>query len=106
MTIQQAIEKAIEGGWKPVLWIDIWKAGDTHDLGVVIIYGMEGERVPVLIDRVVLKPDFWQALGKSMGWEAGIDTYPYKNVAWIRKWHYFIDHLAEGKDIESFFEAL
>jgi hypothetical protein len=28
------------------------------------------------------------------------------DVKWKKEWHRFIDHLAEGKDAESFFESL
>lgn len=71
MTIEQTIQKAIGGGWD----------------------------VKVIKETVFFDPQFWQALGKSLGWknEFGPGT-------WLRFWHNFIDHLAEGKSIESFFE--
>ena len=48
---------------------------------------------------VVLDPLFWQCLGKAMGQR----EYQF---SWLAKWHLFIDHLAEGKDPESFFAEL
>ena len=62
--------------------------------------------------------EFWQALGKAMGWENGADldsrwdyvkgktTYHYFNDCWEFYWHRFIDHLAEGKAAESFFKEM
>jgi hypothetical protein len=43
-------------------------------------------------------PDFWKALSTARKWE---DTN-----AWRFHWHRFIDHLADGKDAESFFASL
>ncbi len=65
------------------------------------------------VNAAVLDPAFWQALGKARGWKndprdvlrermgGGIVAPP-----WISIWHRFIDHLAEGKDAESFFATL
>jgi hypothetical protein len=74
------------------------------------------------LEVIFLDPSFWQSLGKALGW---IDAeYPngsimcnsekcdsryceyagYRNP--VDQWHRFIDHLAEGKTAESFFEAL
>lgn len=87
------------GGW----WYK-WKSENE--------YGEEIElENPCCFDHIhyqqslFLDPLFWQALGKGLGWtwegehETGIP-------AWNRVWHSFIDHLAEGKDINSFFEEL
>ena len=101
MDIKTAIEKAVEGGYK------------TGTLGA---FGWE---------RMVLDPLFWQSLGKAMGWDKdkkGNDIFlKVRNFLgrtaiemkakspiefWEYKWHRFIDHLAEGKDAESYFESL
>tara|TARA_R110000868_G_scaffold236293_4_gene490322 strand:- start:590 stop:853 length:264 start_codon:yes stop_codon:yes gene_type:complete len=42
--------------------------------------------------KVLLDPLFWQALKTKEDW---------RNV-----WHDFIDHLADGKDVDSFFNNL
>ena len=91
MTIQQAIEKAREGGWErpapcEIEGIEVYHKGDT-----------------------LLDPLFWQSLGKAMGWKwCPFRHYPHtvECVEWIVQWHCFIDHLAEGKTAESFFETL
>lgn len=73
MRIQQAIEKAIEGGWEGV-------NPKSH---------------------FALEPLFWQSLGKAMGW-----TDNEKVKIWKYNWHDFIDHLAEGKTVEEFFDEI
>lgn len=105
MTIQQAIEKAIEGGYpKPGNFTGTYESPYTSHF---------------------LNPLFWQSLGKSMGWEkatcehhgncidgrSGIHCREWEEnncieKKWLEHWHRFIDHLAEGKDAESFFDSL
>ena len=67
-------------------------------------------------DHTLLDPFFWQSLGKAERWEEPLKIWhiTYKNSGseitltsrWQNEWHNFIDHLAEGKDINSFFEEL
>ena len=89
MTISEAIQKAVEDG---------------YNVG------------PIEVDMVCdnkhahyfQNPQFWQALGKAMGWNK---LAPYelvnKNIPeWHYHWHKFIDHLAEGGDPTSFFNQL
>ena len=101
MTIQQTIQKAIEGGYK---------GGGREFLTADI----ESWRNQVL---VFLDPLFWQALGKILGWEKQFGNYSEKETKrllekgaliprWLYQWHRFIDHLAEGKSVESFFREL
>lgn len=63
--------------------------------------------------EVTSSPLFWQALVPNNQWsklsQLDIDkwqTYNTGNQAWLYYWHRFIDHLAEGKDIDSFFNEL
>jgi hypothetical protein len=51
-----------------------------------------------------LAPLFWQALGKARGW-ANISEIE-GGMGWKNVWLLFIEHLAEGKDAESFFADL
>jgi hypothetical protein len=76
-------------------------------------------------DQLLMSKDFWIGLGKAMGWvhvrctKCNVDVRPWGECecdeeevmpklqeAWLYHWHRFIDHLAEGKDTESFFEQL
>lgn len=91
MKIQQAIEKAKKGWWKPK---KDWHYEDRSAFGV--------ENIIWDLNACFLDPLFWQSLGKAMGWIYLSDTPEH----WKKEWHRFIDHLAEGKDAESFFESL
>jgi hypothetical protein len=70
-------------------------------------------------DSQYLDPLFWQSLGKALGWKHMCSeqnkycAYSVKHDVeciyhkqWLYHWHRFIDHLASGKDINSFFEEL
>lgn len=69
--------------------------------------------------NILLDKDFWSALGKAEGWEEKIEyrieigTLTQSNgeedttdYTWKYHWHKFIDHIAMGGDIESFFNNL
>jgi len=97
MTIQQFIEKAIEGGWKNTSpegsWDDIY--------------------------YILLQPDAWKAVGEVEGWGtdlwvgsmsrltgAGLDTHKWEIPDWQYPMHRMVDALAEGKTIEQYLETL
>ena len=47
----------------------------------------------------------WIDAGKAMGWGKNSDgVIVYRD--WLKQWHNFIDHLAEGKTAEDFFANL
>lgn len=114
MTIQQAIEKAIEGGYhrgqigtSPIVEINCDFA----------ITETKGERNHYGLAWVWLDPLFWQSLGKAMGWkntDGSTDfveqrLYLYEDLSsgsWLGHWHRFVDALAEGKSAEDFFKEL
>ncbi len=86
--MKDAITKAIEGGYEP-RGLEVIQCTTLHD---------------EYYDHYFLDPLFWQALGKAMGWEKrnSSDLFP----EWHLQWRNFIDHLASGKDVESFFKEL
>lgn len=109
MTIEQAIIKAQENGLIPR----------------EITLGQSW------IAQVLLLPEFWQALGKAMGWthihgdfvfvcfycgkDGGANSigscnncgsYYRFDLKWLYQWHRFIDALAQRKSIEDFFKDL
>lgn len=94
MDIKTAINKAIEGGYKKgTYWLDNW--------------------LPPVAFIICSDPLFWQSLGKAMGWGKNREIQTPRlgsNVKikgeWFHYWHRLIDHLAEGRSIESFFEEL
>jgi hypothetical protein len=117
MTTQQAIEKAIEGGFPPSkLRTKITNLNKTGKYPPQIVTSYD-------IDPLLLMPLFWQCLENALGWKPEkylvdrlchgkrIQFYMHKHgerltPQWKIKWHRLIDHLAEGKDIESFFKNL
>ena len=111
MTIEQAISKAVAGGWDALEWHDIikmdeFRAPDVHSR----IWGQSelGEAHGMTLGEVLLSPDFWRALGKTEGWPdmlKGVVSLR-GNDGWQQRWHSLIYHLADGGTIESYFETL
>lgn len=100
--IEQAIKEAVDA-----------KVGWHSD------YRTSGSSTTKLHSDIFIDPAFWQALGKARGWFTKKDqcggydaSTTYQTVREAQKrcsfcnWHRFIDHLAEGKDAESFFKNL
>lgn len=106
MTIKDSIPKAIEGGWKPQ-YVEC-----THKIMADETGCPFGKHYPP-IHEILLDPSFWQALGKSEGWEVyktgrsfyiGANVYHRNNPKWKYRMHDFIDNLAQGQDIETAFD--
>lgn len=95
--IEQAIELAKEEGWSDESMV----LNADDEMGAFYEYRL-----------ALLDPLFWQALGKALEWDRLLegrkwgDKESVPDPFWIRKWHRFIDHLATGKDAESFFQEL
>ena len=140
MTIEQAIKKSVEGGYldfvndgytgKPRKWFIEFIDGTGHfhiDWGVGYEKEKTREKQITLVTTYSLfqDPNFWQCLGKALGWgkhkEIVINQngyfdeqlHIYDDEAWLKEteeWlyhqHQFIDHLAEGKDMVDFFKDL
>jgi hypothetical protein len=87
--VQQAIRDAAEKGGYRYRW---WKVDDLEHNE-----GYNGLQLRALSEHLQ-DPDFWKALATARNWE---DTN-----AWRFHWHRFIDHLADGKDADSFFASL
>jgi hypothetical protein len=111
MTIQQAIEKAIEGGLREG---EKWKFVSANRYWAVWLDG-NGTETTIAMEMYFMSPLFWQSLGKAMGWEEELVIENYDTIAyqywkgrpqWVFEWHRFIEYLVEGKDAESFFKNL
>lgn len=74
MISKLAIEKAVEGGWFRE-WAD---------------------QVPW--QSIALDPEFWQALGKSLGWKS--------DLAWLHEGQRFCSLVLVGGNIEAFWNEL
>jgi len=98
MTIEEVVNKAIENG---------------YTYSSFSIAGMK-RQWRKLIPNIFLDSEFWQFLGKALGWKDKDEdiTIEMEMVhgmvmpRWKVYWHRFIDHLAEGKTPESFFHSL
>lgn len=100
--MKEAIQKAIEGGWRP----KNWDKTDIDDFGF-------SQETILSHEVILLDPLFWQALAKVEGWQEKTDRilgteigFSPAELTWKYHWHRFIDHLAEGEDAESFFTDL
>jgi hypothetical protein len=93
MTIQEAINRAIEGRYPS-------KRAEDLALHVQAQYFLE--------------TSFWQALGRTLGWEghgeyiqlSEQESRAIRQPMWLSYWHRFNDHLAAGKTPASFFVTL
>lgn len=94
MTIQQFIEKAIEGGWKN----SEYEWATTHIQDTIII--------EMATRLALLDPHAWQAVGKVEGWSITQMTADGKPIYDISNWHAMIDALATEKTIEEFLATL
>jgi len=91
--MEQAIKKAIEGGW------------DHKDMLVHLPQEYMGDLNCV----IWCDPKFWQALGKALGWfQCPLRHHPHSRECEesISKACVFMEQLMQGKDAESFFNEL
>jgi hypothetical protein len=105
--VEEAIKLAVEGGYEPFRTVKMDElvcelTGENYHCN---FKPKNGATVRGLcsanINRILLDPLFWQALGKNLGWHPS-GVIP----SWTSEWHHFVDHLAEGKDPNSFFLEL
>ncbi len=118
MTIQEALNTATEGGYhlngSDGMATDY--VGANSEYSVWTRKDNESSFI-VPVEETFLDPAFWQALGRGLGWDHEVMTvHAVENGRstivtraghhWLSHWHCFIDHLAEGKTPEAFFESL
>lgn len=88
MTIEQFIEKAIQGGWKP-----------EHLSRDRTLMRMKA------FQAAILDPSAWKAVGKVKESEGRLD--PSYASKWAKEaMHRMIDFLAEGKTLEEYISTL
>jgi hypothetical protein len=119
---EQIIEKSIEGGFGDLI-------DKTHEIVKIVIHD-DDIKVFVYSEDVrfvhhydysfkamLLRPSFWKCLERALHWDGevvvevqddgeNIREHSYLYPKWQWHWHKFIDHLAEGKDYESYFKKL
>lgn len=102
----QAIEKAIEGGWKA--FGIITNASEMNEESFKNFWGyLDRER---RWQEIALDPTFWQALGKSCGWGKCAQGYHIHICEALNRWqreaHRFYDLILTGGDTEKFWEEI
>lgn len=81
--MDNAIRKAMDGGWHPDYTIDpLWFASGDD----------KASKALMLMDVT-----FWKCLGIKLSWHEG---------QWLKQWHLFVDHIAAGKDVDKYFNEL
>ena len=118
MTIQEAVNKATEGGYhiNASDGIETNYGGANSEYSVWTRKDNESSFI-VPVAETFLDPHFWYALGRGLGWEKeAMTVHAVENGRstlvtragqhWLYHWHSFIDHLAEGNTQEAFFETL
>lgn len=110
MTIQQFINKAVEGGWKPIPPLLFSSIEYTYHIG---------------LDCIFTDPKAWQAVGKVENWgrDVGVDCKNpidekgehcddydcndiYYKIGWQCRMQGMVNDLIEGKTIEEFLSIL
>ena len=91
---EQTIQDAIEGGWNVGEGFEVSGRGEKVK---VYTNNEDDDKYIIDINQILLDPKFWQAVGKTRGW----NNSQYFSNMYKRKWHTFIDHLADGKTIED-----
>ncbi len=107
MTIQQAVEKAIEGGYGN----GYFKEVSSFDGHYVVFLTTDWGGETMTLSEFLLDKNAWQSLGKAMGWENESECplaccggiCPIDIPMWQSQWHLFIDKLANGGTAEQFF---
>jgi len=119
MTIQDAVNKATQGGYhiNGSDGVETYYSGANSEFSVWTRKDNDSSFM-VAVEETFLDPEFWHALGRGLGYE---DTrregklllyFPTgyaadKKIDWAEYIMLrFIDHLAEGQTPDSFFESL
>lgn len=114
MTIKQFIEKAIEGGWKPIpeLRDDVTKdfKFESIDMDTGLLKLRRSiEWIKVNVYAALLDPLAWQAVGKVEGWRPEI-LWDEGGVRYRAEWQdnmlRMTEALIKGKTIEQYLETL
>jgi hypothetical protein len=118
MLIQEAIDKANKGGYHihGSDGMDTDYGGANSEYSVWTRKDNESSFI-VPMEETFLDPQFWQALGRALGWSEGCDLviiYVHgeeecsrcRGYYWMYQWHRFIQALAHGNTPEAFFAHL
>jgi hypothetical protein len=118
MTIQEALNKAVEGGYHMYGsdGMDTYYAGANSECSAWTRKDNDSSFM-VAVEETFLDPTFWQALGHALGWSEACDLTiicghghdeccNYRGYYWMYQWHRFIQMLANGAPPDTFFAHL
>jgi hypothetical protein len=118
MTVQEVIDKAVEGGYHIYGsdGMDTLYEGATNDYSAWTRKDNESSFI-VPTEETFLDPHFWQALGRALGWSEQCDLAitcvhgeeecrQCHGSYWMYQWHCFIQAIADGNTPEVFFTHL
>lgn len=114
MKASEAIAIAMDNWWDP-------KVLDKSSTQIVYMTGLPKNRINTLfLGNVFTDPDFWRCLGRGLHWKMFVcpecntdatvgrqcNCYEFRETIWGWQyyWHKFVEHLAEDKTVDSFFE--
>lgn len=100
---KEAIEKAIEGGWKPSKFRERFMYNTSYKR----FSQSKTSSAAISSHEIALDPTFWQALGESLGWKEWTTTMlVYDELTWFHYAHKFTDLILQGKDTDEFWKEL
>lgn len=95
MTVEQFIETAIEGGYNNISAPELILPKSLHMLA---------------LNRLVLDPKAWKAVGKVKGWDGGHEcgSCEYPGFMEDPEWHMcqMVSALCKGQTLETYIESL
>ena len=98
--MEKAIKRAIKGGFTPFMELPSIERTPTKLERIMSIELKYKE-------RVLLDPMFWKSLSNAEGWDnKDVVTSSAEYREWQGQMHRFIDHIIEGKPIDTFFDEL
>ena len=118
MIIQEAVDKAVESGYHIYGsdGMDTSYEGANSEYSVWTRKDNESSFI-IPMEETFLDPQFWQALGRALGWSEACDLaiicvhgeeecQRCRGYYWMYQWHRFIQALADGNTPEAFFAYL
>jgi len=118
MTVQEALNKAVEGGYH-LNGADGREASYIGANDEYSAWTRTNTEAPFMVpvEETLLDPRFWQALGRTLGWGEVCDLaitcvhgaeecQSCRGYYWMYQWHCFIQTMAHGNTLEAFFARL
>ena len=118
MTIAEALQKAVAGGYHihGSDGMGTTYAGASRQFSAWTRHDNDSSFL-IPVEETFLDPRFWQALGRALGWqEACTLSISYEQghaecrrcqgYYWMYQWHCFIQAIADGNTPEVFFAHL